>query len=196
MLLLCACNFGSSRRKVDLSALKRGGQAGGSGGGGAGGRRVISDGQGGFTIATRVLPSSKGVDVARGAQAAAAGPPEVQQQWATSKRPRGVAEAEAGAAATADIPEVYREAADFFGTGGGAGKKGKHGGKAGGKGKKGGAQQKQKKQLQQQNGRGKGGTVKTKGISNVSGLAGGGAGGGSGDRSLEDLMSGGLTGRR
>lgn len=189
-LLLCASDFCPRRRKVDLSALKRGGQPAGRGGGG-GGRRVISDGQGGFTIATRVPQSSQGVDVACDAEVAFTRPSPIGQ-GASTKRSRSIARAEAGAA-VADIPAVYREAAVIFHTNGGAGKKGKHGGKAGGKGKKGSAQQKQ--QLQQ-NGRGKGGFVKTKRLSNGSGFAGRGAGGGDGDRSLEDLMNGGLTGRR
>lgn len=165
---------------VDLSALKRGGQTvGSSGGGGGGGRRVISDGQGGFTIATRTPQQLPGT---------------------SNKRPRGgvgggrfeaAGAGAAGVAAAAAIPAVYREAAGFSSTDGdgGAGKKGKKGGKAGNvKGKKGSAKQ------QQQNGRGKGSIVKTKGLlSNDGGFASGRGGGGGGDRSLEDLMSGGLA---
>lgn len=163
-----------SRRKVDLSSLKRSGREAAGGRGCAGGRRVLPDGRGGFTIATSV---------------GGAGPRASQQQQAqrgaNSKRPRGVGagagriettQAAAAAAAVAAIPGVYR-GVGYSVNGKKNGRKG--GGVAGVRGKKGPSQQQQ----QQEEGRVNVG-AKTKGLSN------GGAGGG---RSLEELMSGGLA---
>ena len=169
---------GPSRRKVDLSSLKRNGREAAAGNGVAGGRRVIPDGRGGFTIATS----------AGGAGSKASEEQQPQRGANSSKRSRGVGAdggrfentRAAATAAVAAIPAVYREAGYSV-----DGKKngGKGGGATGVRGKKGPYKQQQQQQQQEQKGRVDVG-AKTKGLSN------GGAGSG---RSLEELMSGGLA---
>lgn len=131
---------------------------------GGGGRRILPDGRGGFTIAT----STGG--------AGSRAPQQQQQPEAGNKRSRGVGTRggrfeTTGDAAVAAVPAIYREAGFLV-----DGKKknvGKGGGAAGVRVKKGPAQ----KQQQQQNKR-------EKGLSSV---------GAASNRSLEELMSGGLA---
>lgn len=167
-----------SRRKVDLSSLKQthaGTKAASGSGGSGGGRRVLPDGRGGFTIATTPQP----------------------QIANNSKRSPGVkgggGRGAAVATAAATIPAVYREAGFSVSVSNlplPSGKKrngssGRGRGAGGVKGKNGPAYQQQ----QQQNWRGKGAT-KAKGLSSG---GGGGGGGAQEERSLEDLMFGGLA---
>lgn len=166
---LSICPSFPSRGKVDLSSLKqnRGGNKamGGRPGGDGGGRRVIPDGRGGFTIAT--TPQA--------------------QDFNSNKRSRGFEGGGGGgrgaavAAVAAAIPAVYREAG-FSVSNLPSGKK-----LSGGKGRGAVGMKGKKVPAQQQNWRGKGAT-KAKGLSN-----GGGGGGAKEERSLEDLMFGGLA---
>lgn len=156
-----------SRRKVDLSSLKRGGKQAGGGGG----RRVASDGRGGYTIAT-----------SNGGAGSRAPQQQKQQRETSSTHPQGVGagggrfQTTEAAAAVSAIPAVYSEAGSPVT---GKKKRGTGGGAPGVRGKKGPAQY----QHLQQKGRANGG-AKTKGLSN--GEAGS-------SRSLEELMSGGLA---
>ncbi|CAB1120240.1 unnamed protein product [Ectocarpus sp. CCAP 1310/34] len=203
----------AGRRKVDLSSLKSGGtMAGGVAPGGRGEdsggvRRIVADGLGGFTIATgpaaatAVVPttvSSGGTPLLdlSGESPEMASPPEQEQQrgWTNNnKRLRvvggggrlGAAPVLPSAAATtaaADIPALYREAEACVI----AGKKKKGGGGKGGAGVANGKKSSSQNIQQPIRGSAKWGG-KTMAVSN---------GGGGGERSLDELMSGGLAATR
>lgn len=192
---------------MDLSSLKSGGTMaggvapGGRGGGSGGGRQIVADGLGGFAIATGAAAAAAVPTTAltplfdlSGEGPEMASPPEQQQQreWTNNnKRLRvgggggrlGAAPVlPAAAAAAADIPALYREA----GACGIAGKKKKGGGGKGGAGLANGKRGSSQNVQQPVRGNAKGGG-KTKAVSN---------GGGAGERSLDELMSGGLAATR
>ncbi|CAM9844447.1 unnamed protein product [Hapterophycus canaliculatus] len=191
----------SSRNVLDLSSLKRGGTKAGAGkSGGGGGRRIVTDGQGGFTIATtstppRVYDEDFDDFVAGPAIVVSRKPRETGSKRlrgfggalsdvATSSRGAVVesAASAAEAAVAATIPAVYLEA----GLSSIPKKNVKAGGAQGGtKGKIAAGQQRQK-------GRGQGaGTAKA--LPKGDGSGGAGAGMRGVNRSLEELMSGGLA---